>query len=481
MNFSELKNVVADRKDINMAKVEQAYVFAKGAHEGQFRNSGKPYIVHPLAVAHMVASYGGDEESIIAALLHDVVEDTEVTEDEIEKIFGKGVAQLVHGLTKICSSKTQSKEENKIESLKKWFDVMKSDIRIAVIKLFDRLHNMQTLQGHKKPEKRIRIAEETLRLYVKVAKNLSMNRVKRELESLSILYLDTPSYDFYKRVRKKEYGEMKKILKEIEFRVHSADYQEKLKSIRYESIPPLFIYKHKLNNRASFKGIIPYVFVLTTKTIEECYYLLFLIHSLWKGKPGFFKDFITTPRSNGGKELRTTVLLENGAQVQFKIRTKEMDEYCQRGITKFCFSKFRPKHPMPWLRHSSYIMNINTHDMFLEQLQSDLMGKAINIYTDKDEPILIPVKSTLLDAAFYIYGKKALKVKNVTVNGFQAKLENTVIENSVIHFDFARTNMVQTNWQQKAHTALASSILKKNININIKKKKLGETPLPLAS
>lgn len=456
-----------ERKKLDTQKIEEAFLFAKEAHKHQTRKSGEPYIIHPVAVATLVCKAGGDDASILAALLHDTVEDTDVTLEDIERLFGKEVADLVDGLTKITQSKFRNAENlnDKIESLRKWLEVLQSDIRVAVIKIYDRLHNMSTLSGHSNKEKQRRIAQETLEIYIKVAEKLCMNQVRRKLEELALLYIDEGIHAQLKKIQKRETIESHIIQQHITQYVQGADYKNKVCKIRYEPVPIIAMYRNGLQERDSLKGMLNYIFVVTTKTIEDCYYVLFLIHSIWKSKKHNFEDFISTPRPNGLQEIRTKVLIDEGVTIEFRIRTIEMDEYAQDGITKFCFSKNLNSQNILWIKHLSYVTQIETDNSynFLTSLHNDIMGQSIVIYTEKDEPIVLPANATALDAAFYLYEKRALKLQKIALNGFEVDFGINLNENDTIHFFFTRNNTCDSSWKEKTKTALANFIIRKAV------------------
>ena len=465
--FKTLKKEINKRPTINSTLIEEAYIFAREAHEGQFRKSGEPYIIHPTAVATMLAKIEADEESIIAALLHDTVEDTDVTLEQIEDKFGEGVATLVDGLTKIAKHHFRNTENLsvKIESLRKWLDIMQTDIRVAIIKLYDRLHNMETLDGHGNPEKQERISKETLTIFSKIAKKLSMNTLRRDLEDLCLRYIEKDNYKSLQNIRRQESWCAKKYSNIIQDFLNGADYQDVILGVEYQQTPFLHLHDKQVYDFQTKKLTLPYNFIITTTTIENCYYLLFLIHSLWKAKKNGFRDFITTPQSNGEQELRTTVLLEEGVNIQFKIRTREMHNYAQFGISRFCFSKQRNEQAIPWIRYLSYVTQIETEnsESFFEKMQNDIIGDLMIVYTETDEPVIIPSNATALDAAFYVYQEKAYEIASIAVNGETVPINTALQENDTVHFFFDKKMTIHSKWNEYVNCALAEFLIEKGL------------------
>ena len=319
----------------DIEKIQNAYEYAKSLHEGQFRVSGDPYISHPVAVAEVVAGLGLDTDSICAALLHDTVEDcAEKTDlDKIRKLFGADVAMLVDGLTKIVMMQIEDKEEAHIESLRKMLLAMSKDIRVIFIKLCDRLHNMRTLGV--KPDKKRRItALETMQVYAPLAHRLGMQKIKQELENLSLEYLDPIGFVEVKSDIEKKYGQNLNFIEGIRAMVESKLEECGIKFNLEGRIKSVYsIYKKMYTQNKSFDEIYDfYAMRVIVDTELDCYTVLGLIHEMFKSVPGRFKDYISTPKPNMYRSLHTTVIGRDGIPFKVQIRTHEMHHSAEYGI-----------------------------------------------------------------------------------------------------------------------------------------------------
>jgi GTP diphosphokinase / guanosine-3',5'-bis(diphosphate) 3'-diphosphatase len=465
--FLSLQNKVLQNKSLNIEKIEAAYIFAEHAHQGQKRKSGEDYIIHPVMVAEMVCEAQGDQESIIAALLHDTVEDTKTTFKTIEDLFGSHVTFLVKGLTKVKQTKTFEQENlvAKIESLRKWLEVMRTDLRVGIIKIYDRLHNMRTLSAFPSLEKQKSIAQETLDVFARIADKLAMNVVKKELEGLSLMYINRKEFDCLETIRKKHRRDGLHILPFVQQQLVGADYQSRICNIAYAEYSLLELKENNIHIKKKTKGILSFIIDITTYSIEDCYYILFLIHSQWREKKGFFEDAISTPMANGCQELQTTVLYRDGNSLLFRIRTQEMLRYYEAGISLFCFSKQNTCKHMPWLKNISYVTKIDTlhsHN-FLKTLHNNILGNFITLYTSFDEPFLLPKNSTALDAAFFIYEKKAWYIENIFIDGALVKFDAIIKNNAYIYFEFAKNIEVSKQWKNYCQTALGYFLIEKGL------------------
>ncbi len=450
-------------------KVKEAYFLAKKLHEGQNRFTGEPYITHPLAVAIMLAEWGADQDTIIVALLHDTVEDTSHTVTEVEKIFGKDIRNLVYGITKISKGALRDKQDldRSIESLRRWFDIMQTDVRVAIIKLFDRWHNMQTLGGHAKRSKQKIIAQETIDIYARIAKKLSMYDLAFALEDLALPYVSTKYYQKLKSIQKKHTKEGMQIENHVRQQLVAYDYHNKISSLSYTEFSLGTMYSENIHKKHELKGFLPFTFTIITPTVEDCYYILFLIHNIWKVKEEGVKDFISTPSASRYQALHTSVLYRGGINIIFKIRTQEMQDYYQKGITQFCFSPRRGiEKNFPWIQNLSYVTKIDKghSKKFFEKLKQDVLGNNILVYTVVDEPVLLPEKSSVLDAAFYIHGKDALHLSKAFVNGSEVKKGFQLTAKSIVHFVFASEKTITPDWLSMVKTALATSMVIKAID-----------------
>jgi len=454
------------KKSYSEEKILRAYEVAECAHRDQARGTGEPFITHPLTVAKYLAEWGADEDTVIAALLHDTVEDSSLSPEEIKKEFGADVEQLVMGLTKI-SGETLRKEglDQKKETLRRWFEVMQDDVRVALIKLFDRLHNMETIEGHRDPQKRKQIAEETLDIYTRIANKLSMNELRDRLREISLPYAVPQQYSALRRLRQQKIKESESVQILVKKQVLACDELGKIQSLDFQPISIFGMYEQGFFGKKMLRGIFPYTFVLRVRTVADCYALLGIIHTLWKAKDNTFVDYISTPASNGYQALHTTVLLTGGTCISFKIRTEEMNRYRNRGITLFCFSSREAEKNFPWIENLAYVTNMDRDhsDRFFEQLQQDVLGKSILVYTSQDDPLLLPANSTVLDAAFLLHKKKAWLLKKAFVNGEEAPFFQKLSKNETVFFTFQKQKSVSEEWFSCARTAISFSYIQKGI------------------
>ena len=329
--FEKLKSVHGMEYDYE--KIKKAFAFAYDLHEGQFRDSGEPYITHPVAVAEIVASLELDDDSICAALLHDTVEDCNTNLETIRKNFGDSIANLVDGLTKLVQIPFEDKEEEQMENLRKMFLAMSKDVRVIFIKLCDRLHNMRTLSA-KFEEKRRITALETMHVYAPLAHRLGIQRIKVELENLALTYLDPIGYKEIKDSIDRRYGINKDyihgIKEEIVQKLHENGYDFTVDG-RVKSV--YSVYFKMYNQHKSLDEIFDFFAIrIITKTELECYTVLGIIHDSFKSVPGRFKDYISTPKPNMYQSLHTTVIGRNGIPFEVQIRTEKMHQIAEFGV-----------------------------------------------------------------------------------------------------------------------------------------------------
>ena len=431
MHDKQLQELVEQIKEYapnaNVELVEKAYYFGKKAHEGQFRKSGEPYFIHPIAVAHILASMELDIETITAGLLHDVVEDTEYTYEDIEKEFGKEVADLVDGVTKLGQIKYQSKEETQAENLRKMFLAMAKDIRVILIKLADRLHNMRTLK-YMSPEKAKSKAKETLEIYGGIANRLGISKIKLELEDLALRYTDQEGYyDLVdkvaiKRSQREAYIEqiVELLSKKIaEVNIHCDVYGR----------PKHFysIYRKMKDKHKSFEEIFDLTAVrIIVDTVKDCYAVLGLVHTLWKPMPGRFKDYIAMPKPNMYQSLHTTVIGPNGEPVEIQIRTVEMHTIAECGIAahwKYKEGKTNVKEDtvqekLQWLRQMmEWEKDLKDPHEFLDALKEDVFNSQVYVFTPKGDVVEMPAGATPIDFAYRVHTNVGNKCVGVKIDG----------------------------------------------------------------
>ena len=421
-------------KPYQFEKIKDAYVFADELHRGQYRVSGDPYISHPIAVAEIAATLGLDTDSICAALLHDTVEDCEgkVSVDMIAKRFGPETAMLVDGLTKLVQIPFADKEDQDIENLRKMFLAMSKDIRVIFIKLCDRLHNMRTLDA--KPENKRRMtALETMQVFAPLAHRLGMQKIKAELENLSLSYLDPIGYREVQLDIERRYGQNKDFLETAKQMV-----SEKLDSLGYKYVlegrvkSAYSIYKKMYEQGKSFDEIYDfYAIRVITDTELDCYTILGIIHDMFKSVPGRFKDYISTPKSNMYRSLHTTVIGRDGIPFEVQIRTYEMHQIAEYGVAAHWKYKSGEKsgseidEKLEWI---SKLVENETYtidpDEFLRSLKIDMFQDETFVFTPKGDVLTLPVGSTMIDFASAIHSQVGNKMVGAKVNGIIAPIDS---------------------------------------------------------
>ena len=409
----------------DVSLVEKAYFIAKKAHEGQFRFSGEPYIIHPVSVAIILYNLGMDGESMAAALLHDVVEDTDMTKENIQEEFGEDVANLVEGVTKLGKVPIFTKEEQQAENVRKMLMAMSQDIRVIIIKLADRIHNMRTL-SFMRPDKRREKAQETLEIYAPIAHRLGIRGVKEELEDLAISYLDPVAYKEIRdrleqqQSKRKEYLDsiQKKISERIKLVVPNASISGRIKSVHG-------IYRKMYMQGKSFDEIYDiYAVRIIVDDVIDCYNCLGIIHDMFKSIPGRFKDYISTPKANMYQSLHTTVIGDEGIPFEVQIRTWEMHRTAEYGVAahwkyKLGMSgrqKFEEK--FSWIRQLLESQNVSENPQdIVNTIKTDLVQEEVFVFTPKGTVINLPAGSTVVDFAYAIHSAVGNRMVGAKVDG----------------------------------------------------------------
>ena len=410
-----LENLLAQIQQYNpnsdLSLIIKAYNFAERAHEGQIRKSGEKYFIHPFEVAKILAQLDMDDATIIAGLLHDVIEDTRHGYEQIKKEFGEEVASLVEGVTKLGRLSYETKEERQAESLRKMFLAMAKDIRVIIIKLADRLHNMRTLK-YMDEEKKKEKAKETLEIYAPIAHRLGISKIKWELEDLALRYLDPEGYyDLVEKVAKKrqereEY--INEVIKQLKESLASLnlEYEISGRSKHFYSIYRKMVYQHK-----SFEEIFDLTAIrVIVETVKDCYAVLGVVHTMWKPIPGRFKDYIAMPKPNMYQSLHTTVIGPNGEPFEIQIRTWDMHRTAEYGIAAHWKYKEGRKDDnelddkLRWLRQLlEWQRDMKDPKEFMESLKIDLFTNEVFVFTPKGDVIDLPAGSTPIDFAYKIH------------------------------------------------------------------------------
>ncbi|WP_206458065.1 RelA/SpoT family protein [Anaerovorax sp. IOR16] len=419
--------------------IERAYKIAEKQHEGQFRKSGEPYLIHPVEVAKILADLGMDESTIVAGLLHDAVEDTPYTQEDLKRDFGEEVALLVDGVTKLGSLVYESKEERQAENLRKMFLAMSKDIRVLIIKLADRLHNLRTI-NYMTEDKIIEKCKETLEIYAPLASRLGIYTIKFEVEDIALKMLEPEAY--YKlvtevKIKKQQREEnINHVMDEIRQCLDGLNisYEITGRSKHFYSIYRKMKYQHKQLDE---------IFDLTAvriivDTIKDCYAVLGIVHTMWKPLPGRFKDYIAMPKPNRYQSLHTTVLGDNGEPFEIQIRTKEMHKIAEYGIAahwkyKESISQEKEEVKLAWLRQTlEWQKDLNDPKEFMETLKVDLFSNQVFVFTPKGDIIELPAGSTPLDFAFKIHSAVGAKCIGAKVNGKMVPIDYTLSNGQIV-------------------------------------------------
>ncbi len=422
-----VSTLTATGKKYDIDKIKKAYEYASRMHEGQMRLSGEPYITHPVAVAQIVAGLELDTDSICAALLHDTVEDCsdKTNLKEIEKLFGPEVAMLVDGLTKTVNLPVDNREDEHIENLRKMLLAMSKDIRVILIKLCDRLHNMRTLSAKPDPKRRT-IALETMQVYAPLAHRLGMQRVKQELENLGLMYLDPIGYNEIKNDIEKRYGQNLNFIEHIRRQVDANLRENNIDFVLEGRIKSVYsVYKKMYTQNKSFDEIYDfYALRVIVGTELECYTVLGLIHEMFNSMPGRFKDYISTPKPNMYRSLHTTVIGRDGAPFEVQIRTREMHQIAEYGIAAHWKYKSGEKSSDSIDKKLEWIAKlIETEDgtrdpeEFMSALKSDIFHDETFVFTPKGDVIALPHGATVIDFAYAIHSAVGNKMIGAKING----------------------------------------------------------------
>ncbi|MEO5936251.1 MAG: bifunctional (p)ppGpp synthetase/guanosine-3',5'-bis(diphosphate) 3'-pyrophosphohydrolase [Terriglobales bacterium] len=420
-----MKLAAANRPGEDTEIIRKAYDYSLKHHTGQTRASGEPYLAHPLEVAHVLAEMKLDTSAIAAGLLHDAIEDTEATREDIKREFGEQVAHIVEGVTKIDMIDFASKEERQAENVRKMILAMVDDIRVVLIKLADRLHNMRTLE-HLPPERQVQIARETLDIYAPIAHRLGMGKVRGELEDLAFKYVDPIGYKQVKEAveshRKTGEAFLKKTVGIIQERLKENGVEAQVNS----RIKRLYsIHQKLLRQRIPIDQVYDLLAIrIVTKSVKDCYAALGAIHALWRPVPGRIKDFIAMPRPNLYQSLHTTVVVEGGTPFEVQIRTEEMHKMAEDGIAAHWRYKdgspinAKDEKRLAWLRQVvEWQQDVTDPSEFLSTLKIDLYPEEVYTFTPKGKVVILPRDATPIDFAYTIHTEVGNTCIGAKVNG----------------------------------------------------------------
>jgi guanosine-3',5'-bis(diphosphate) 3'-pyrophosphohydrolase len=441
-----LEKVRGYSPEADLELLRRAYVFSALEHKGQVRHSGEPYLVHPLEVADSLADMKLDVVAVAAGLLHDVVEDTLTTPERISELFGKEIAHVVEGVTKIGAIPFSSSEERQAENFRKMLLAMVDDIRVILVKLADRLHNMRTLH-HLPEERRIKIAQETLDIYAPIANRLGMSKVKNELEELSFRYLEPKAYEALRAKveakRKTAEGVIDELTRTLRARLDEAQ----ISIITLDGrIKRLYSIHLKLTRqKIDLERVYDFVALrLITPSVRDCYAALGIIHQTWSPVPGRFKDFIAMPRPNGYQSLHTSVISDHGVPFEVQIRTEEMHRRAEEGIAAHWKYKegrvgdHRDERYFQWMRQLLEVQQeVRDPQEFLQNLKIDLYPDEVYIFTPKGEVRSLPRGATAVDFAYMVHTDVGNQCVGARINGrmvpLRSRLQNGDIVEIVTH------------------------------------------------
>ena len=471
MSWNDFRTTIGNFADRDLERVRTAFDLGQKMHEGQTRKSGEAFFLHPIAVAEILASWGGDADTIIAALLHDTIEDTTLTLKDAEKQFGKAVARLIEGVTKLTTEELERKPtlDEQTETLRKMFKLLEKDVRIVIIKLADRLHNMQTIQ-FLSPARQQAIAQETVDIFVKIAEKLSMHDLQQQLQELSLPIVEPELFKQWKTLRTNNSAKGKRVAAEMLERISSIAKKADLPDILHEDKNWDKLREQRENEGSAVTGIAQLIITMVCKDVAGCYHSLGLLHQLWKRESGSFQDYINSPMPNGYRGLHTTIILENGTRIRCKIRTEDMQDYAHRGITLLCFDGKAQgiTHYVPWARNiGPLVEDTKGHSQeFWEGLQSDILGQFILIHGPGDRALQVPQGATALDGVFYLFGGRGVHIDAIQVNGEYVPFHATLSHGDSVSATFVRQFKIDRAWLNWVHTGLGTAYIRSALSLS---------------
>ncbi|MDD3262370.1 MAG: RelA/SpoT family protein [Candidatus Absconditabacteria bacterium] len=461
-----------------ISEIQRAYEYARQAHGGQLRLSGEEYIVHPLKATEFLMEIKPDIQTIQASILHDVIEDTPITEEDIKKSFGEEVSNLCEGMVKVSKIKYKG-EDRHLETIKKTFLAMANDLRVIFIKLCDRIHNIQTLQYHPNPSKIQKIAQETMKIYVPIAKRLGLYYYQLYLENGSFKHLDEPAFNKIFNYLKKYFGTGEKYTYKGIDAINSLLKKEGVEDFELKGRikSPYRVYeklekKYKTDDIGEVMDLL--AFRVITKTVADCYMILGVVHKYYTPLIKKIKDYIAVPKSNGYQSIHTTVLGMFSFPIEIQIRTHDMDEVAEYGVAAhFAYSEFNKptlvaKYQGQWIKKlQEIVQNYRESDdkeRFKDELKIEVLDKRIYLYTPKGDVVEIPNGSSVLDFAFLIHSDIGLRFKNAIVNGQIKPISYRPKTGDVISINtFKNKYSANKHWFDFLHTMGAKSNLNKHL------------------
>ena len=471
LNSNELINKVKDyNKFLNPEKLDKAYNFAVKAHKSQKRASGDPYSVHPIEVANILTELKLDSATITTGLLHDTIEDTFATYETIKQEFGDEVADLVDGVTKISAFENSAGANSKVENFRKLILATSKDIRVLLVKIADRLHNMRTIKAITKEDKRKRIAQETMEIYAPLADRMGMHRIRDELEDLSFEILNNDA----RKLIKKRLDEIKLDRKDL-FEEQSFELSEILNDneinaeIHGREKTPFSIWRKVQKKRVSLEQITDIIgFRIILKNVDDCYKTLGIFHKKWNCIPGKFKDYISSPKINGYKSIHTSVIGSNKKPIEIQIRTHEMHEFAERGVASHWQYKSSEKFnslswkEYDWLKDLVEIIekNENPEDSY-EYTKLQMFQENVFCFTPKGSVIKLPKDATAIDFAYAVHTKVGNSAVGCEINGNKSELQTILRNGDRVNIITSKNNSPSLHWIPTTKTGKARAAIRR--------------------
>ena len=457
--------------DADLDRIHKAYEFAKDKHGTQTRASGEPYYTHPMEVADILADMRMDPDTIITAILHDTIEDTDATKEDITELFGAEVANLVNGVTKLTRIESQTVEGKQAENFRKLVLAMSEDIRVLIVKLADRLHNIRTLGNISKPEKRKRIARETLEIYAPLAERIGIHKIKEELEDISFSHMNPEARESILNrlsfLRKEGIGIVDKVTNELSSRMEKANIVAKItgrEKTRYS------IWKKMQRKNVSFEQLSDIMaFRIVVSGMEECYHALGIIHSEYPTVPGRFKDFISTPKANGYRSIHTTVIGPHGQRIEIQIRTQDMHEEADLGVAAHWAYKqnnmqaaLDDAKKYRWLRELVDIIDQEQlPEDFLETTKLELFQDQVYVFSPKGDLIELPMGATPVDFGYAVHSDVGSKCVGAKINGRIVPLSTKMKNGDQIEIITSKNQQPSPAWERFVVSGKAKSHIRR--------------------
>ncbi len=476
-----LDTIAENNPDADLDIIDKAYIYSARVHAGQMRLSGEPYLSHPLEVAAIVAEMNLDVESVAAALLHDVVEDTHATTEEIEEMFGHDIANIVAGVTKLSNLTFSTKVAQQAESLRKMILAMADDLRVVLIKLTDRVHNMRTLKYHKSPEKQNEIAQETLDIYAPIAARLGIFWIKQELEDIAFYYTLPDEYEQINNLvnkakeEKENYIEVvrEKLVSEVEKTGFKAEIKGRFKH-------PYSIYHKMLSQELEFEEVYDVIaFRIILDSVTECYAIMGMVHSIWTPINNKIKDYIGNPKPNMYQSIHTTVMGPSGERIEIQIRTWEMHQIAESGVAAHWSYKEGMKTEQGTSKVFTWIRNLVENqenykdpDEFLENVKIDLFPDEIYVFTPHGEIRTLPRNATPIDFAYLIHTEVGHSCKGAKVNSSLVPLSSKLKTGDRVEIITSKIQSPSADWLHIVKSVKAKSKIRQWLNAREKERSI---------